>query len=1022
MENQDIKIADIDMLSKSEKDKILYEFNNTDTDYPRDKTIAKIFEEQVKKSPESIAVVFENKQLTYRELNEKANILASHLKEKGIGRNDIVGILINRSLEMIISMFAVIKSGSAYLLIDQNLPNQRIEYMLDNSKTSLLITNKSSKELNFNNILSLNTVDWSKETDNFNSFENIPSDSLAVIYTSGSTGIPKGVLLSHNGFVNLIYAFDKCMSIAKYNRFLSMAAVSFDMFTVEILSSILFGKTLYLLNEEETKNPILIAEIISKNKIEFLISTPTKMELLLADESTAKCLKNLKAFQLGGEVFSGELYNKLIKYTSAKIYNGYGPAEVSACSSNKLVLSPDNINIGKPINNIKILILNKDMNLCPIGVPGEIYIIGDGVSKGYINKKSATDKAFIFNKTFNAIMYKSGDLGLYNENGEIVYLGRNDTQVKIRGLRIELSEIEKQIKLIDGIENCVVIFDNKNTALKAFYISNSGIDHTYIRLKLSNVLPSYMIPNYIIQVKDFPMSNNGKIDFNKLNSYDISSPVKTKYKAPTNELEEKMCEILENLLNIKVGINDDLFSIGMDSLMAINFKTELVKYNINIPYSNLFKYKTIKELAISCSSKSNERMPAIEHTDFSKFDELLNKNIYNKNYSVSHSKNNNVLLLGASGFVGMHILSNFIKHDKGKIYCIVRSKKDISAKERFINTLHFYFKNSLDKYIDKRIFVVEGDILKLNYGLNISDLKNIFNNISCVINTAALVKHHGDYADFKSTNIDSLERTINLCIEYNKRLIHISSMSISESVNVETEDIPEINLPINKEKFDEYKEVNFYTGQKLNNIYIRSKFEAEYVVLDNIKNGLDAQIIRLGNITNRYSDGVFQINANSNAFANRIKSFLAIGSVPDYLSDLEVEFTPVDYCGLAIIKILQNKVENISIYHVFDHKTIKANTMFKILNHMKINIKVLSQDNFINLVNSIAQNNNLRDNISGIVTDLDENNILPYKPDIINKSDVTIKYLSDFGFKWPKINRSYIKKYIDNLNLYKGEK
>ena len=1021
LENTEIKIANIDMLSKEEKNKILYDFNNTKADYPKDKTIAQLFEEQVEKTPDNIAVVFENQQLTYRELNERANSLAYYLRDKGLGRNDIVGIMVNRSLKMIISIFAVIKNGSAYLLIDSNLPNQRIEYMLNDSSVSLLLTNKISNGVNFNNQIDINNINLSSNINNISNI-NLTSDNLAVIYTSGSTGIPKGVLLHQQGFINLIYAFDKEMNISNYNKFLSMATVSFDMFTVEVLSSILFGKTLFLLSEEEVKNPILISNIIEKNKIEFLITTPTKIELLLSDSKIASSLQNLKAFQLGGEVFTQALFTKIRKYTSAKIYNGYGPAEVSACSSNKLVLSKDDINIGHPINNVKILILDKNMHLCPVGVPGEIYILGIGVSKGYINNIDATNKYFLINNYSDNLMYKSGDIGLFNNNGDISYIGRNDSQVKIKGLRIELSEIEKQIASIDGIDKCVVLYDNNSKHLKAFYSSKNNIDPSLIRLKLSSILPSYMIPNYILKLDDFPMSNNGKINMQYLLSYNVSVSSQINYTPPTNDLQKTMCNILENLLDVKIGINDDFFDIGMDSLTAINFKTELVKYNITIPYANIFKYRTIKALSESYLSLStvNEINPLVAPDEYNKLNKILDKNLYSNDYNILHTDSNNILLLGAIGFVGMHILYNFINLDKGKIYCIVREKNNISSINRFINNLHFYFDNKLDYLINKRIFVIDGDILKDNYGLDNSDLEILFNDISCVINAAALVKHHGIYEDFKSTNIDSLKRTIELCKKYKKRLLHISSMSISESINVETESVPSENKSILRRSFNSFCENNFYIGQKLNNIYIRSKFEAELAVLNSINDGLNAQILRLGNITSRFSDGVFQINVSSNAFVNRIKSFFALKFIPDYLLDLEMEFTPVDLCGLAIIKILQNQVSNISIYHIFNHNTINVCSILDILKTMNIDIKAISSDKFVDLINSIAKDDNLRDNISGIVTDLDENNKLPYIPDISHSSEISIKYLSDFGFNWPKIDKDYIVKYLNYLDLNGG--
>ena len=1010
LDNNKIKISEIDMLSKDEKNKILYEFNNTKMDYPKDKTIAELFEEQVEKTPNNTAIVFEDKKLTYKDLNERVNNLASYLRaNQKIGRNDIVGIMINRSLEMIISVLAVLKAGGAYLLIDTSLPFDRIEYMLNNCNAKLLLTD-TNYDIAYTNKINISKIPNTMYINNLDII-NEPEDAFAVIYTSGSTGMPKGVLLKHVGIINLVYSFGKILELSTMSSHLGFSAVSFDMFAVELFTSILLGRTLFLLNDEEQRNPVLISKAITENKIEFLITTPTKIELLLSNPKTCECLKTLKGFQLGGEVFTPSLYEKLSKITSAKIYNGYGPTEITACCSNKLVTSKDDINIGNSNPNTQSYILDKDLNPCPVGVPGELYIAGDGVAIGYINDKEKTNISFIPNKFGNGKMYKTGDLAKFNNVGEIEYIGRNDFQVKLKGLRIELSEIEKQMLNIEYIKSCVVLTDKNKTYLKAFFTASEELNIPNIRKLLSEVLPAYMVPNYIFQIEEIPITANGKIDRNKLDEYkcDIVNN-NTTYVKPENEIQKLFCDIWEEILQTKVGIDNDIFELGADSLSAIKFKVEALNHNIDIPYSDIFKYKTIRKLA-GIKQKEIETTP-IENYDYTKINSILKNNKMRLTYKMENSKNNNILLFGSNGFVGMHIINSFIKNDNGKIYCVMRDKNNKSAQERFSLALEFYFGKDLNDYINNRIVIVKGDISKENFGMSNTVYNEIIGNISTVINAAANVKHYGNFEKFKSINIDSTINVINFCKKYNKRLLHLSTLSISGNTFLDG------STPLKDiSKADKvyFAENNLFINQSLDNVYTRSKFEAEKIILDNISLGLNATILRLGNITSRYSDGKFQINPHENAFTNRLKSVILLGVIPKSLLEQEIEFTPVDLCADAIIKIMQNRCNKISIFHVYNSNHIKVIKIISVLKDLDIKMFVVSDEEFSTVLNEALKNINSKKALSGIINDLTEDKKLKYSTNIKVKSQLSIDFLLKCKFRWKKIDKNYIEKYFDYL-------
>ena len=387
LESNEIKLKDIEIVTPDEKHKILYDFNNTKADYPRDKTISQLFEEQVEKTPDNVAVVFENQQLTYRELNERANSLAHYLRDKGIGRNDIVGIMVNRSLEMIVSILAVLKCGACYIPIDPEYPQDRIEYMLDNSNAKILLTfEKLQNKVNFDNKLfvELNNKLYDSHKKNLENI-NKPDDLAYIIYTSGSTGKPKGVMISHKSLSNLTNYCNHYVQYLKDNKYrtiVSVTTVSFDIFIFETLISLQKGLKLVVSSEEEQTIPRLLNNLIEKNNVEIIQTTPSRMQLLVNNINDIPNLSKLKFITLAGEQLPISLVNELKEIGSPIIYNGYGPSETTVFSSLTDVTHHNPTTIGHPLDNTQIYILNSNLNICPIDVPGEIYIAGDGVGYG----------------------------------------------------------------------------------------------------------------------------------------------------------------------------------------------------------------------------------------------------------------------------------------------------------------------------------------------------------------------------------------------------------------------------------------------------------------------------------------------------------------------------------------------------------------------------------------------------------------------------------------------------------------
>lgn len=1005
IEDIDVNVDNIRIMSKEEEDKILYEFNDTDIEYPREKNIVDLFEEQVNKYPDNIAIIFGSKQMTYKELNEKANSLAYYLREeKKLKPGDIVSLFLTRSFEMIISILGVLKSGAAYLPIDTEFPKDRTQYILENSKSKLLITNQN----NFANdieTLNINNFDYSNYKNINMPNVNKGEDLIYVIYTSGTTGRPKGVMISHSNIINLVHAVADYQDLYEYRNFACFSTYSFDIFILETFIPFTIGAKVILTNEDEQKFPNLMYEFLKRNKIEILNITPSRMKLLL-DSKNYDSLISLRRVMLGGEIFPTQYYNILRKYSNALIYDGYGPTEITVWSSAKLIEDENNINIGQSLPNVKSYVLDNKHRLLPLMTEGELCIGGKGVAIGYINNIDMTHLKFI--NTFMGRIYKTGDLVKYDYSGDMHYIGRLDSQIKLNGLRIEVEEIEYLIRSFEGISQACVII-NTNNLLCAYITSNESIDINKLENYLYKKLPKYMVPKLIKQIDKFELNALGKVDKTKLSEIHNTS---VKYEEPLTDIqkiiEKCLCEVLETE---KIGIDDDFFEIGLDSLIAIKLTTLLASKGIRIKLDSIFKNSTIRKLGHDIeNAHEDELLNKISNYDYSNIDfQLQNNTKENINKRIKMKKLGNVLLTGATGFLGAHILDSYIKNEKGKIYCLVRQKGNTGAKDRVIETLRFYFGSKYDNYINKRIFIVEGDITNENIFSNTVNNKKIIRKIQTVINSAAHVKHYGDEKKFVETNDTGARNIADFCLKNKKNLIHISTLSVSGNM-LESGYIAQDKI-VDKINYDE---TSMYINQKLTNIYSNTKFTSERYIIELINKGLKAKIMRMGNLSSRYSDGKFQQNVEENAFTNRIKTLTKIKVLPENLFKFDVEFSPVDYSSDAIIKLAKIDYKY-NMFHLFNHNHITMKDLSGTFKNLGIEIKFLPKEEFSEKINEYIHDKNKSIDIEGIILDLGKDNSLNYTTNVTIKSDYTIELLKKIGFEWPIIDNEYITKHMKYL-------
>jgi amino acid adenylation domain-containing protein len=613
-ENTDKRISEIELLDEEERHKLLYEFNDTYAEYPKNKTIHELFEEQADKTPDNIAVVYEDSQLTYRELNERANQLARVLREKGVVPDSIVGIMVERSLEMIIGIMGILKAGGAYLPIDPEYPKDRIEYMLEDSGAGILLTQKHlrGKTAFKGEVIELD--DEQLYTGNSSNLETVNStDNLAyVIYTSGSTGKPKGVMIEHKSVMNILTALQKEYPLTETGSYLLKTSYTFDVSVTELFGWIIGAGRLVILERGGEKDPQAIIKKIKDESITHVNFVPSMLNMFLNGVSSdvIKNIENLKYVLVAGEAISKELVSKLNStFRNISLQNIYGPTEITIYATNYSLENMEtaekaaNVPIGRPMQNVKAYIVDKNNNLQPIGAAGELCIGGEGLARGYLNKPELTAEKFIPNPFVQGErMYKTGDLTKWLPDGNIEFFGRIDQQVKIRGFRIELGEIENQLLKHSDIKEAVVIAREEKgdgKYLCAYIVVDRELTVGELRRHLLDQLPDYMIPSYFVQMKKMPLTTSGKVDRKALPEPDGSIGTGVEYEAPRNEIEEKLFRIWQEVLGVdKIGIKDSFFELGGNSINIIRMVSLINnEIGIELKMADLFVNKTIEELS-----------------------------------------------------------------------------------------------------------------------------------------------------------------------------------------------------------------------------------------------------------------------------------------------------------------------------------------------------------------------------------------------------------------------------------------
>ena len=599
-------VAKIPLLSEQERHKILVDWNDTQADYPKDKCIHQLFEAQVEQTPDAVAVVFQAQQITYKELNQRANQVAHHLGNLGVEPEVLVGICVERSLEMVVGLLGVLKAGGAYVPLDPAYPPERLAFMLEDSQVAVLLTQAQLVESIPKHQGRIVCLDTDREIIERQSKDNpecsfTPENLAYVIYTSGSTGKPKGVLVPHSGVSNLATSLIQICDIQPNSRVLQFCSLSFDGSVTELVMPLLSGGTMVM----GTRDSMLPGPNLIQLLRDFAVTTvalpPSALAVLPANELPA-----LRTIIVAGEACSQDL---VARWSSGRrFFNGYGPTECTVCTTMiECIDSKEAPPIGRPFPNTQVYILDAQKQPVPIGVPGELYIGGVGVTRGYLNRPELTADRFILNPFINdsgSRLYKTGDLVRYLPDGNIEFLGRIDHQVKIRGFRIELGEIEAVLRQNRAVQDAVVIgqeYGLNDKRLVAYVVPSQEqvFSTSELRRYLKQKLPDHMVPSAFVRLEAVPLTPNDKVDRRALPMPDRIRSVEETFAPPLTLFEEVLAGIWSEVLRLdSVGIHDNFFELGGHSLLAVRVLAKIEKtFGKNLPLATLFQSPTIKQLA-----------------------------------------------------------------------------------------------------------------------------------------------------------------------------------------------------------------------------------------------------------------------------------------------------------------------------------------------------------------------------------------------------------------------------------------
>ncbi len=892
------KLDDVTMLS-SRAEEALNRMNATGVPL-QDLTAVQMIEQAAHKNTGRTAVICDGRSQSFREFNEGANRIAHALIALGVQADDIIGMVLDRSCELLMTEVGIMKAGGAFMPALPDYPEERIDYCLTDSESPFVITSEAIRALHpalFSEGKAYRTLTVEALLNTPDSTDpelSIRPDQLAYcIYTSGSTGKPKGVMLEHRNLSNLAQTFGRSIRFFSKEEAegsaLAECSVSFDASIIEIYPALCTGKTLCMTTDEEYHNPMLLKDLMLKNDVRALTGTPSFLTSMASMPEMQSAYANVESVMVGAEVFPKALYEALRRCSDTmQIINGYGPTECTVCCSSKDLTDGDGITIGGPAGNVQLYVMDSFGHILPPYGAGELIICGAGVGRGYVNLPEKTAASFF---TLNGKRaYRSGDFVRLTGKSEIDFTGRIDNQVKLRGFRVELDEIERVICAFEGIRQSKVIVRGEGAQeyLAGFFTADQPVDTEALTAFLKSRLNYYMVPAVLMQLDSMPLTANGKIDKKALPETVQTARRERPRRAAKRSLEQRLCDIFASVLNMdEIYADDNFFELGGTSITASKVTMVLMSDGIEVKYGDIFDNPTPEALAefIEARSRSTAASSAPETRVIKDQPAALRYNTVKYASEVKREPLGNVLLTGATGFLGIHVLKELLDQEDGHVYCLVRKGNSENAAIRLKTMLIYYFSSGFEDELRDRITVIDADITDPSLSGILADVP-----FDTVINCAACVKHFSDTDILERINVHGVENLISLCKARNAKLIQISTTSV-----------PGIHTAESFEKNIRMHENELFVIDDMQNKYCISKYHAELRMIEAIDSGLRGKIIRVGNLMGRHSDGEFQVNLETNMFLNGIRGFAAMGMYPiSHMTD-PMRFSPIDCTARAVV-------------------------------------------------------------------------------------------------------------------------
>ncbi|UCA58630.1 amino acid adenylation domain-containing protein [Chryseobacterium rhizoplanae] len=901
------------LLSSGDREKLLNEFNKTGWDYKQEETLVSLFRKQVEIHPDHIAAVYKDQAITYKELDQRSNQLANHLIDKGIKENMFVPVWLDRSLEWVVAVLGIVKTGAAYVPVDPAYPVKRVEYIISDTMAPMMVTNRQlGSLLSENGKTEVFQLDTMSDLGAFPSHQpeaGIYENMLAyTIYTSGSTGKPKGVMITHLAIQHLVTWHNYHFHVDHTSKLSLVAGLAFDISVWETWSGLTSGATLFIAENEERTDASALVEYFRKNHITHGF-VPTVLVPSFIDKTKNYNDLSLKYLFTAGEklkpVLTTELSYELIDY--------YGPTECTVYATFRKVKDVEGkyiSSIGRPIANAKAYILGENKELLPVGAIGELYISGDLLAKGYLNNEELTKDKFIVSPFKNEEkLYRTGDLAKWLPDGEIEFLGRIDNQIKIRGFRIELGEIERTLSQQESVQEAIVITKDtagNNKYLIAFIVAKTGFekDSTAVRTLLKEELPGYMIPAQIIFIDKIPLTANGKTDVSFLRDLaDKEAEGLVSFEPPTNETERIIADIWSTELERPViNITDNFFDIGGNSLLVAIVAVALErKLEIKVYLRDLYQYPVLRHLSEVLIARSKEARELAAKEDVEPYVELQQDvylapgTVFAGGFDPKQLENPSVIFLtGVTGFVGIHLLQELLDTTGADIYCLVRAQDDFHAKEK-IDCCYKQFAIPQKEEQKTRIIPVIGDLAQPSLGLSEETFKMLAERTDLIYHSGSSVNFIEPYSYMKAPNVEGLREIIKLAgAERTKCLALLSTISVyswghiftGKTVMLESDDIAQNLMSVSKD-----------IG------YVRSKWVMEAIADLAAKEGLPVITYRLGYAMCHSETGA---SAPYQWWSGLVKNCVEFQSYPA-LTELREGLITVDYMTRAMAYITKNK-------------------------------------------------------------------------------------------------------------------